>query len=442
MPRLSLPGPGRAATAPVEHDITILDDGVVSINRRAFAVGLAWRPYEEGVALSRQARTITANTRAAAHDLVCDTQATGIIGFGDTSTGHRRGMPALVTAISTERLGDTWLGAFRLGDVGDTWWVGAMRQGQVFEDRIVKNHEDARSVLIESMDAPGWTAIIAPLDWNIDGSREDEIGACLDLRRVRKLRPISRLRGHAPRIVAIGVISALFAGVFGVWQWHQNAEAERLRQLAELQRSAVRVTAEDYPWNRVARIGPFLSACETAIREGLVVVAGWENRPLICRFSKGRLQLDVAWVRRGGKIGWLRASAPVFGDALRLDETGEQASAMIDASAPLDPASIDDVPLSDDLAGRVLRERFQDLGLAIDLKRIVALRAPPNKAIFNHHLARISFSGRSDDIRGLLEDLPALVPEALSYNPASAQWELAFRLHHTAILPVGAHRGP
>lgn len=434
-------GPGGGKRTPAEaQDLEYDGQGNILIGRRRFAVGLSWEPLRTDMTLHEQASRM--RRAGFVRDLVV--RNGDQVGFGSSETLHRRSTPVLALNARRDLLGDTWVAAFRLSQTSDFHWVVAMRDGDVFEDSVLPNEAEARDILLENLDAPGWNRVIAPSDWAIEGSEEGGVERFFSLRGGPKLGVVNRRREILLRILALLVLSGLLAGAWYAWSEYQARERERERQLREAQSAAVRIDPMTHPWVRAPRPGPFIEACEIGFSRMVLKVPGWNQSVLSCAPSGDGVTIDVSWGRTpNGRFSWLMAAA---GDGLipvepRLDTGGNRAHAR--HAVPVSEQMHND-PFTTWIGSRIeqtLRPRFQTLGLPVLLQenaRVVTRSEQERmtRPVYNHHVLTIETSVALQEYVDLLSDVPAIVPVQLEYDPSTLAWRLRINIHHPPILPL------
>lgn len=436
------PEPGAAAEEGVIPSSPVVDfqyDGVgnLLLGRRRYAVGLEWEPIRTDETIKAQADRI----QRSGYRRNLHARHGGQAGFASTDRQQRRGAVALVTAARSELLGPRWVGAFRVNEADRFWWVASIRDGEVYEDAILPDEASARSLLMEALDAPDWTRIIAPADWQITGTVEARIEQVFSLKSGVPLRPVDGRRDMVQRAVILGLIGATCGGMYLFWADMQRKEAERAEEMRRMRDAVVRVDPRSYPWAEAVPIRRFVDSCLDEIERTLFVVTGWTNEPVVCAANGPKGQVSAGWVRSGGRITWLRAATASLPEPVLLLDGGAQARLERLISFPVDEGAEVSIPWTEAEVSDVLLSRFQTLGLSLNLRPRVRtltttqrqeLRAP----VYNRHDLSLETSVGIREYARLLSDVPALVPEALIYSVESGTWTLTAKIHHPPILPL------
>lgn len=421
-------------------EIDVINDGVIQIGRTKAAMDLSWRGYNAGRKIKEQAETASASGKSEDYNLYVDTRSTGMIAFGSGLAGHKRGMRALITMIDGRYVGRNWLAAFKLGEANPVFWIGSMRGGQVYEDRIAKDPDTAREIILGLIDAPDWNKIIAPEEFGIRGTEAAQLSDIVDVKIGLPLKPVRPIRANLPRIIA-GIVVLVAVG-FGYARWHglKVAEIERLAEIRRMERESVRVKPEDYPWFESATIGDFISTCKSEIESSVILATGWRTGPVACTITRGNGSITTTWQRANGRIAWLIGALPEGFPEPRMDNGGNNANFNRSFEGPKRQDALSDQNWSGARIQNTLLSRFQNLDLPIVMNEVVQRQAQnrrnAQKAVFNHHIVQIRTKLPIGEFGPLLGDIPGVAPDSLIYTPAENSWSLIMRVYHPPILPA------
>ncbi|MCA9773492.1 MAG: type 4b pilus protein PilO2, partial [Myxococcales bacterium] len=410
--------------------------GNVLCGRKRYAVGLDWEPAQPDEPVRVQA----GRNRKGGHRRNLHVPFGAQIGFASQDRQQKRGSAALVTAGRSDLLGPRWAGAFRINEADRFWWVAAIRDGEVFEDAVVPDEVSARTLLLDMLDAPDWTRLMAPEDWQVSGTVPARIEQVFSLRGGAPLRPVDGRRDTVQRVVILSLIGTLAAGGYLFWSDLKRQEAEREAELAQMRDAMVRVDPRSHPWASAPPITGFVETCVQEIERTLFVLPGWLNGPITCTASGERGVVSTEWGRNGGRVTWLHAATAHLSDRVTLAEGGDRAYLRREVSFSLPDGEIP-LPWEAEAVSDLVLSRFQSLGLDLTLRPRVRsltttqrteLRAP----VYNRHDLSIETSVAIGEYARLLSDVPALVPEALIYGVESGTWTLTAKIYHPPILPL------
>jgi len=359
---------------------------------------------------------------------------------------HKDGMVAAATAISRDYVGDTWLAAFVLPVDGDqlqlAWWIVAHRDGLVYEDRLVRNEIEARESFIDLYDAPGWQTVICPANWQVSGSHDIALGYLITPgAKGAALKAHSPVVVWAPRAIAAAI---LIGGlVFGYSYW-QNIQDEAARaELARLQEEEMRRLEELQvpPWDGMPSLLDSAIACATLINELQVNPPGWILEPVTCTVSQGSVSAGATWKRQEGtRAKYLYSALDLRGLPVpQFDAALDSGSVSRSAAIPADDWGKDVVPLDPNEMFTRLVHRFDTLALPLALTAQVVqppaadVSGLPNRKVWNYHLLELESSVFPTELILLIGDIPAVVPNTLTYTPATQTWKLTAFIYHPPI---------
>lgn len=435
--------PGRKPAAPQENAgpmrIVPVDEGVVSIAGKEYAIGLTWVSIVDDEKLKAHAeiaQRVAANRKSASMELtlVVGGKPGDFYGFGATENGHKKGMPVLIESFNAEVMGVNWLAVMALDEKRDTWWVCGRRGGNVFEDRILKSRDAAAALMSDSLEAPGWSTIVAPEDWRIPRSVPTFPDAALGTPGGR-LRHIDPIRVYGPRIAFFTIMLLIVAGttLYFIDRHRKHlAEMEALRQQIE---RAITLVPQDFPWFHRTRIDHFIDHCSREIARIIVTPPGWENEVFTCRIERGRGTVSTGWRRAGGNVAWLRAAMPSDYPSVNVGVNAATATVTSSFQAPIDPDALNVEPWTRTMIENRLTERFQLRDIPLSMRFVADNRPPETNPLFHRHDIQVQGGMALEEIIPFIEDIPALIPDTLSYNIAASSWSLVLRIHHPVVLP-------
>jgi hypothetical protein len=433
-----LPDATRVPPEPIELD----NDGLLSAGRRKLAVGLLWQPRDRKLGIHAQAKAASIDGNAL--DLSVTFAGGAQVGFASKLDGIKPGTVAAATAIPREMTGDTWLGAFVVPVPGDqyqlVWWVVALREGMVYEDRLVRNEIDARDSFLDLLEAPDWQVVVCPATWQVENSTDLPLALMLPKRsKGATLQIHDPVRVWAPRAAAAAIV---LGAAFGGYSYFQSIEQQRILEeqarlaAEEAQRLADMQVA---PWETMPDMMSFTRRCALAMQSILVFPPGWRMDPIRCTATPEGGALELTWTREdGGKAGWLLAAladrglpAPALSPELN--------SAQVSIPVPITPHEWGEVtPMQPATMVQMLQLRFNTLSLTFPLTEMVARATPqapgiPVTKIWNYHSIEFRSSTTLEEYIQLISDVPAAVPEFLTYDPYTSDWQLVANIYHPPL---------
>jgi hypothetical protein len=428
-----------ASLFPDAPDLDLQYDGTGNVlhGRKRFAVGLDWETVRSDVPVREQAgRVHRGGYRRSLYARLGEQY-----GFASPDRQHKRGSQAMITTARSELLGERWAGAFKINEADRFWWVAAMRNGEIYEDVVLADEAEARSLLLDVLDAPDWTRIIAPADWKISGTEPARIEQAFSMRTGAALRPVDGRGDVIQRVVILSLIAALGGGGYYYWTDLKRQEADRAAELARMREDMVRIDPASYPWASATPLEDFVETCVREIESVLAMPPGWRPGPVTCTASGRSGAVTAEWGRDGGRFPWLLAASRATGAPALLLEGGERAQSRKRVSFPEGPDTGVDVPWPGADISELITSRLQTLGLKATLRpRVRTLTAEQRQElrtpVYNRHDLRIETSVGVEEYARLLSDVPALTPEALVYGVETGTWSLTAKIYHPPILPL------
>ena len=430
--------PDASGPAPVIYELDT--DSLLAGGRRKMAVGLLWQPRTSSQPPHAQAKS--ASVGDTTFDLSALNANGAQVGFASKMDAHKDGMMAAATAIPRAFVGDTWLAAFVLPITGDqqqlAWWIVAHRDGQVYEDRLVRNEIEARESFVDLYDAPGWQTEICPSSWQISGTRDIGLGYLIKPgAKGALLRSHSPVKIWAPRALAAALV--LGGGLGGYIYWKNIQEQEHLAEAARLQAEEIaRLDAlQTAPWEGMPGLLDAVIACATLINGLQVNPPGWILQPVTCTISPGAVSASAEWTRQTGTMAkYLYSALEHRGlPAPQFDPTLQSAAVSLSAGLQAYDWGKDLAPLDPKEMFSRLVHRFDTLALPLVLTPQTApatanTAGAPNRKIWNYHSIELESSIFPTELISLIADIPAVVPQTLTYTPGTQTWKLFAFIYH------------
>lgn len=182
---------------------------VITINRKKYAVGLFWQPTGAGYVARSYARTLA---RSVDKKLNLFTEYKAMVGLGAKREGHRVGMESAAAAV-TDALTEysSFLAVF---SVDKFFFLVAVRNGIILEDKIFEREEDARSEYFKLSEIPDWNALFAPSAWGMPRAVERNLSDLIINTSRSVLKPISRISTGFLSVVLLAMFALGFVYFF------------------------------------------------------------------------------------------------------------------------------------------------------------------------------------------------------------------------------------
>jgi len=422
-----------------EADYEFDTQQTLKIWKKKVVLGMLWDSTRPGESVKQQAKAVSSED--VYYSLAAQFKDANQIGFSDGSNGIKPGFKAGVTCFNPDQMGDSWVAAFRIGENADVWWVVALRNGQVYEDQILRDADEARMLFLENMQAPDWQRRIAPDYWEIGGTEDYRIQDVLAPSFGIGLKAVNPFKTYLPRIIAAGVLVVLGVVAYMMYQSHLEDLKQQERELKAQRDASIRISPADYPWFDAPAVFDFIDACTPAIENAMRFIPGWRQDVISCKFD-GKREAGIimtSWTNVGGTVPWFTASfAP---DEMPSISADGQSGTLADSVAFDVETEVLAEPWEGDRIERVMRRRLQTTGARLEMTAAVQRITPEQRVkmrepVFNFHQVSFQTSGAIEDYLRLFGDIPAIVPVEAIYDLRTYSWNISFRIYHPAVLPI------
>ena len=297
--------------------------GVVTVGRRPYAVGLYWENSPSGRIAQTAKEAAQQPGQQADFYAIRGGNKDGRVpqfGLGQSSAGHKAGMPAFAACLANQQPG-SWAGAFRFNE-GTV--VIIVRDDLVVPDgdQFFFNETDARDRLLQEMGFGGLQRVYAPESWAVPGADTLPISLLLNDRRDIRLQAVI----VSKKIVGVGIagVVVLLLLLGGGW-YYQEMQAEEERKHAEadalaamrakaqkmvpqaLQKPQVEYPPPDRKWERRAEPLEVIEACHKALERVMAFKYGWRLAKLNC----DGLVVNMTWERQKGMTNPVEFPPPI-----------------------------------------------------------------------------------------------------------------------------------
>lgn len=299
--------------------------GVITINRKKYAVGLFWQPLPVGqnpFNFSKQlAKKIPGKIKFY-------TDFKSMVGIGSRIQGHHRGMKiAAVELMDYFSEYNSFLAEFF---TPQGFWIIGVRNNIIVFDQLFLSEANAKQEFAKLVGLPDWDVVIASGSWNIPRAEEKTLNDIITGHSKPYLNPVSGVFGHVFALILF------FATVFGMWylfnepimkmftsrpqQVQINPEIlkEYKKQLDAKQaeiKEAMQPQVISRPYDSLP--DPLLRAdqCWRAIGFVMQPISGWAQQSAICEENTAKVTLR----RTYGTLDELYSSAnSLMGDNISI----------------------------------------------------------------------------------------------------------------------------
>lgn len=277
--------------------------GVITIERKKYAVGLFWQPLSTGQNPHFLAKKLSKQISGSVKFYA---EYGSMVGIGSLSLGHRRGMKiAAVEVINYFHEYNSFLAEFF---TPQGFWIIGVRNNIVIFDQLISTESNAKKEFAKLVALPDWDVIIASGSWNIPRAEEKSLRDVIVGNSKPYLIPISVTAGNIFSLVVFCMV------VFGIWyvfnepimkmisprpqQIQINPEIlkEYKKQLeakkAEIKQEPVQPAVISHPYDNLP--DPHLRAeqCWRSIAFVMQPISGWSQQNAVCEENSARVTLN------------------------------------------------------------------------------------------------------------------------------------------------------
>lgn len=306
----------------------------ITIHGKKLVGGLLWEPLESYRNYMAEAKRIGKDRKM---EMVAIRKSESAIqaGFAPRTKQRLKGYYSLAATLAG-CLGDSWMGAFAVGDgrfVFITVIDGIVLPGQDIigeRDKVMLALQKTYSLVTADKGKAEKLKgkIIAPAEFNFsdDNRSLTEILSSAAFRKEHLLRPLAL--GLTPREIAMGVggVAAVGALALGVSLWmdkreEEERQAEALRQASEAEKQRLEArSAVPQPWVDLPNAKLLLEAAASALREMPLNYGGWDFVESAC--DPAQCAAIYSRPEHGSPIGAFLAASSEVGGARLADNKG------------------------------------------------------------------------------------------------------------------------
>lgn len=407
------------------------------VNDTTYAVTLFWQPLQDTNDPYPEVQETVDNFMEGA-DLFCLRQGTSPqYGIGNSTEGHKAGMPSAAAAIA--EIFQDKPSSVAVFEVDEGWWFIAIRNDLILseEDMLYLNEEDAKRAFYAMMAVPDWGRKIAPASWEIEGTEEVDLWDILKAPSGSKLMHINKNQRQKMKIITIAAgVLVLFIGyklISGLFSSETKPIIRPLAPMKPLFEEEVPKQKEVivHPWEKLVVTEDLLNRCQAAVQQvKTMIVPGWTLGQISCSASG----LSTTWTMQWGHLGWIKRAFEEYntrGLDFLIDNSGKVAIVSL---------SIGDVAIHSQAPKMMAYESreelnniFQAINQTINLSEERTVRQAQtskdglgSNVKENRTYPRLKFSFSSDlpmeEWLTMFNQFPALEILRLNYNPSNNIW--------------------
>lgn len=280
--------------------------GVITIERKKYAVGLFWQPLQAGQNTHNFAKKLS---KQISGSVKFYTEYGSMVGIGSLSLGHRRGMKiAAVEIINYFHEYNSFLAEFF---TPQGFWIIGVRNNIVIFDQLISTESNAKKEFAKLAALPDWDVIVASGSWNVPRAVEKSLRDVIVGNSKQYLIPTSVAAGNIFSLIVFCMV------IFGIWyvfnepimkmiaprpqQVQINPEIlkEYKKQLeakkAEIKQEPAQPIVVSHPYDNLP--DPHLRAeqCWRSIAFVMQPISGWTQQNAVCEENSARATLNRSY---------------------------------------------------------------------------------------------------------------------------------------------------
>jgi hypothetical protein len=415
----------------------------IEIGRRKFVLGLLWaQTYGEKL-------DEVANSAAGPNsgiNLVVDMRKQNQAGLTSREEGVKPGMHVAIKSIPSKYVGSNWIIAVALDPIN--WWIASIRDGQVYEDQIVRNEASAQSLFFEIHQTGEWDRIVCPETWEVDSSYQAKIEDLLTLPSAERVKSLTPVKDNLKVIILLGLVGSIGGAGYIWYTKRQAAIEEEMARLAQLEAQRVRLIPADFPWANTPVLESFVDQCKREIERTEILAPEWDIGQFRCLNrddGKGVIEANITGTN-GSKAAHLDVAIRINNSNYPNEKPGVlqynsdyiNATYTRDFDLVTDENSQSQTPWDKDKIDRVLKLRSQTAAVSAtvstEIERVTAVQMQRRRTpVFNRNTLSVKTGFALDEVAKLYGDIPALRPSILTYTTDTMTWGLTADVYHPPI---------
>lgn len=419
----------------------------IVVNNTTYAVSLFWQPLQDQNDPYPEVKETVENVMEGA-DLFCLRSGTSPqYGIGNSTEGHKVGMPSAAAAIA-EKFQDK-PSSVAVFEVDEGWWFIAIRNDLILseEDLLYLNEEDAKRAFYAMMAVPDWGRKIAPASWDIEGTEEVDLWDILTPSGSSKLMRINKADKKTKMIIAGAALLVVFVGfklISGLFGSKTVKPVVRpLIPLPAVEEEAPPPPPKEvvvYPWENLIVSEDFLNRCQAAVLQlKTFIIPGWEMNGVSCS-PQGA---TATWAPTWGDVHWAKRAFEEY--------TVRGLDFLIDSGTVIATLNLGDFAVHSDtpkMSGSEIKEEltgiFQTIRMDFKMNEIlpsIEVKATRDglgmQTVKTRVWPRVTFGFSSElpveNWFQLFNGFPALEIMQMNYDPKENRWSYEVQIYEPAV---------
>ena len=385
-----------------------------------FATSLFWQPLRNSEDPYTEIEEASANVLEGADLFSIKKGKSPQFGLCISSQGYKSGTSvAAVALINSLPYVTSFLAVFK---VKEGWWYVCVRNDVILSDgdMLFLNEEEAKAQFSSMLVVPDWGYKIAPAEWNISDTREENLETLLENAPKEVLQKIHALRGG--KLLAV-VIAACLIGAWllsTLFSLITNSSSVKpiTAPIAIQKVEPAAPPPEPKPWESIEDPAEIFDYCFKGIKDLInVPTPGWSIGGITCT-SKA---IVTSWHKQVGRLIWIDKalkSADITFASQSISPNGNE----VMASLTMPEITVKNSPpkymLSDLI--NTLNDLFQGVQLPVSISP--QTETSPQQNIYKS--VKISFGSKYDPLvwRNLLTKFSGFKINVIQYDIHANSW--------------------
>ncbi len=274
------------------------------LNGTRYATSLFWQPLRNSDDPYTEVEEASTNVLEGADLFAIKKGKSPQFGLCVSSQGYKSGTyVAAVSLISALPYVSSFLAVFK---VKEGWWYVCVRNDVILSDgdMLFLNEEDAKAQFSSMLVVPDWGYKIAPAEWNIADTREENLATLLENASKESLQKIHALRGG--KLLAVIIAGCLLGAWLISTLYSLITRSGAVKPItAPIAIKKVEPNApppEPKPWESIEDPSEIFEYCLSGVQDLInVPTPGWVIGGITCS-SKA---IVTSWHKQVGRLIWI-----------------------------------------------------------------------------------------------------------------------------------------
>lgn len=385
-----------------------------------YATSLFWQPLRNSDDPYTEIEEASANVLEGADLFSIKKGKSPQFGLCISSQGYKKGTRvAAVSLINALPYVTSFLAVFKV-DRG--WWYVCVRNDVILSDgdMLFLNEEDAKAQFSSMLVVPDWGYKIAPAEWNISDTKEENLSALLQNSQKEVLQKIHALRGGKliAVVLAVGLLAAWLLSTLFSLMSNSSSVKPIVAPIAIKKVELKTPPPEPKPWESIEEPSEIFDYCFKGVKDLInVPTPGWTIGGITCT-SKA---IVTSWRRQVGRLMWVDKAlenADVSFASKSISPNGNE----VMASLAMPKVTVKNSPPTYRLNDLI--NTLNDLSQGLQMPIGVSPQTMKTKQQKVYKFVKISFSSKHDPTvwRDILTKFSGFTINVIKYDVHANSW--------------------